>query len=462
VVLAVALAAQILVVLDISVVNTALPSIGASLGLAGSEMQALVTAYLVMSGGALLLGGRIADLLDRRRVFLTGLAVFTLASLFSGFADTGTQLTATRALQGLSAAILTPAALSLIMTTYSGDQRKKGLVLWGAVGSLGVAAGVLVGGALTTWIGWQAIFWINVPVGIAAFVVARSAVSPATTPRAGFAQFDIPGAVTVLGGLMALMLAISGTETYGWASVRTLATLAISAALLTAFTAVERKTERPLIPMHTWKIRTLVSGTTVMLGVSGVLVGAVFLTSIFVQTVLGFSPLATGVAFLPFAFAITAGTQVARHLIAHASPRLIAVIGLLLAGGASVVLSLATASANYSTNVLPGLLVLGLGVGMVFVPVSVTSMAGIPAQHSGTASGFLMTGHEVGAALGVAVLSAVAATAGSFASPANVAAGFSRGFVTAAAIALVMAVIAFLRMSSSRVAAGGGGGMHGH
>jgi MFS family permease len=204
-VLAVALAAQILVVLDISVVNTALPSIGASLGLAGSDLQPLITAYLVMSGGALLLGGRIADLLDRRRVFLTGLAVFTTASLFSGFADSGTQLTLTRALQGLSAALLTPAALSIIMTTYSGDQRKKGLVLWGAVGSLGVAAGVLVGGALTTWIGWQAIFWINVPVGVIALVVARSVVPTSTTERAGFAQFDIPGAVTVLGGLMALI-----------------------------------------------------------------------------------------------------------------------------------------------------------------------------------------------------------------------------------------------------------------
>ena len=461
VVLAVALAAQILVVLDISVVNTALPSIGSSLGLAGSELQSLVTAYLVMSGGALLLGGRIADLVDRRRVFLTGIAVFTLASLFSGFAETGTQLTVTRALQGLSAAILTPSALSIIMTTYSGAQRKKGLVLWGAVGSLGVAAGVLVGGALTTWIGWQAIFWINVPIGVAAFVVARSTVPAATTERAGFAEFDIPGALTVLGGLMALMLALGGTETYGWTSARTLVTLAISAAFLTAFASIERSAQRPLIPVHTWKIQTLVSGTTVMFGISGILVGAVFLTSIFVQSVLGFSPLVAGVAFLPFALAITAGTQVARHLIAHASPRVVAVVGLLLTGVAAGLLSLATASSSYATNVLPGLVLLGLGVGMVFVPVSVTSMAGIPAQHSGTASGFLMTGHEVGAALGVAVLSAVAATAGSLASPASVAAGFSRGFIAATAIALVIAVIAFLRMSSGRVTAGGEG-MHGH
>ena len=461
-VLAVALAAQILVVLDISVVNTALPSIGASLGLAGSDLQPLITAYLVMSGGALLLGGRIADLLDRRRVFLTGLAVFTMASLFSGFADSGTQLTLTRALQGLSAALLTPAALSIIMTTYSGDQRKKGLVLWGAVGSLGVAAGVLVGGALTTWIGWQAIFWINVPVGVIALVVARSVVPTATTERAGFAQFDIPGAVTVLGGLMALMLALGGTATYGWTSPRTIGTLAISAGLLGAFTVVERRAVRPLIPVHTWKIRTLVSGTTVMLGVTGILVGAVFLTSIFVQTVLGYSALAAGVAFLPFAFAVTAGTQVARHLLAHVSPRALAMSGLILAGVAAALLSRAPASASYGTSLLPGLVVLGLGVGMVFVPVSVTSMAGIPAQHAGTASGFLMTGHEVGAALGVAVLSAVAATAGSLVSVDGVAAGFSRGFIAAAGIAAVMAVIAFLRMPSARVTAGAGGGMHGH
>ena len=231
------------------------------------------------------------------------------------------------------------------MTTYSGDQRKKGLVLWGAVGSLGVAAGVLVGGALTTWIGWQAIFWINVPVGIVALAAGIRVIPTATSAHAGFRQFDIPGAVTLLGGLMTLMLALGGTETYGWTSARTLVTLAVSAVLLTAFAAVgaSRRPSR-CIPVHTWKIRTLVSGTTVMLGVSGILVGAVFLTSIFVQTVLGFSALAAGVAFLPFALAITAGTQVARHLLAHASPRVVATIGLLLAGIAAGLLSLATGS----------------------------------------------------------------------------------------------------------------------
>lgn len=261
---------------------------------------------------------------------------------------------------------------------------------------------------------------------------------------------------------MALMLALGGTETYGWGSVRTLVTLGLSAALLTAFAAIERRSSRPLIPVHTWRIRTLVSGTTVMLGVSGILVGAVFLTSIFVQTVLGFSALVAGVAFLPFALAITAGTLVARHLMAHASPRIIATIGLVLAAAASGLLARATGSASYATDLLPGLLVLGLGVGMVFAPVSVTSMAGIPAQHSGTASGFLMTGHEVGAALGVAVLSAIAATAGSLVDAEGTAAAFSRGFVAAAVIALAFAAIAFLRMPANRVEAAAGGGMHGH
>jgi EmrB/QacA subfamily drug resistance transporter len=461
-VLAVALAAQVLVVLDISVVNTALPSIGSSLGLRGGDLQALVTAYLVMSGGALLLGGRIADLVNRRRVFLTGLAVFTTASVFSGFADSGTQLMVARALQGLSAALLTPAALSIVMTTYSGEQRKKGLVLWGAVGSLGVAAGVLVGGALTTWIGWQSIFWINGPIGAVALLVA-SKVVPGNVPASSrFGEFDFPGAVTLLAGLMALMLALGGTSTHGWTSPRTLMTLVASASLLSAFSAIERRAARPLIPVHTWKITTLVSGTTVMLGTTGVLVGAVFLTSLYVQTVLGFSAIAAGVAFLPFAFAITAGTQVARHLLPRISPRSLAVTGLMLSGLAAILLGVVPESASYLTNVLPGLFLLGLGIGVVLVPVSVTAMAGIPPQHAGTASGFLMTGHEVGAALGVAVLSAVAATGGSLLTAEGVAEGFSRGFFAAALVAALTALVAFLKMSSQRMADGASGGMHGH
>jgi predicted MFS family arabinose efflux permease len=234
----------------------------------------------------------------------------------------------------------------------------------------------------------------------------------------------------------------------------------VSAVLLAAFLTVERRAATPLFPPHIWKLTTLVSGTTVMLGVTGILVGAVFLTSIFVQTVLGFSALQAGVAFLPFAFAITFGTIVARHLMAHLAPRVVAAAGLLLAAGAAALLSTASGDSGYVTGILPGLVVLGLGVGMVFVPVSVTSMAGIPASHAGLASGFLMTGHEVGAALGVAVLSAVATSAGSLATATGAVDGFSAGFTTAAAIAVLVAVVAYLRMPATKAAAGAGMHMH--
>jgi EmrB/QacA subfamily drug resistance transporter len=459
--LAIALAAQILVVLDISVVNTALPSIGRALHLQGSQLQWLVTAYLMMSGGGLLLGGRISDLLSRRRVFLTGLSLFTVASLVSGFAESGSQLIAARAVQGLSAALLTPSALSLIMTTYAGTQRKTALAMWGAVGSLGVAAGVLLGGALTTWAGWQAIFWINVPIGVVALLVGRHIIVRDAVARPSVRDFDFPGAATVVGGLASLIYAISGTETHGWASAETVASLALSAALLAAFLKLEQRASKPLFPPHVWKIQALVSGTTVMLGVTGILVGTVFLTSIFVQTVLGFSALETGLGFLPFAFAITAGTLVAKHMLAHVSPRAIATLGLLITVASSVWLSTAGSNAHFATDILPGLSVLGLGVGMVFVPVSVTSMAGIPASHAGAASGFLMTGHEIGAALGVAVLSAVASSAGSLATASGVADAFSAGFIGAAVMSAVFAAFALLRMPATRVT-GLGGHMHMH
>lgn len=459
--LAVALAAQILVVLDISVVNTALPSIGSALRLEGGQLQWLVTAYLMLSGGGLLLGGRIADLLSRRRVFLTGLTLFTVASLVSGFADSGSQLIAARAVQGLSAALLTPSALSLIMTSYAGTQRKTALAMWGAVGSLGVAAGVLLGGALTTWTSWQAIFWINVPIGVVALLVGRRIIIKDSSPRPSVRDFDFPGALAVIGGLATLVYGVSGTETHGWWSVQTVTALSLSLVLLAAFLRLERRAAKPLFPPHIWKLNALVSGTAVMLGVTGILVGTVFLTSIFLQTVLGFSALETGLAFLPFALAITAGTLLARPMLNHLSPRTIATVGLLLTVAAAVWMSTATSGSHYATDILPGLSALGLGVGMVFVPVSVTSMAGIPASHAGVASGFLMTGHEIGAALGVAVLSAVASTAGTLTTAAGAADAFSRGFIGAAAMGALVAVYALLRMPATR-AAGGGGHMHMH
>jgi EmrB/QacA subfamily drug resistance transporter len=458
-VLAIALVAQVLVVLDISVVNTALPTIGADLHLDGGNLQWLVTAYLMMSGGGLLLGGRVADLLSRRTVFLTGLAVFTTASILSGFAGTATELTCTRAAQGLAAAFLTPAALSLIMTTYAGAQRRTGLALWGAVGSLGVAAGVLLGGALTTWASWQSIFWVNGPIGALSLVIGVKVLPRVAATGASLARLDIPGAATVVGGLVALVYALGATQQHGWGSVRVVSALALSAALFTAFATVERRASSPLVPPHTWKVTTLVGGTTVMLGITGILVGTVFLTSIYLQTVLAYSALQAGVAFLPFALAITVGNLAARHVLGHSTPRVIAVAGLAVTAAGAAWLSTASAGTAFATGVLPGLVVAGLGIGAVFVPASVTAMAGIPSHHAGLASGFLMTGHEVGAALGVAVLSAVAGTAGSLTSAGAAATGFHRGLLAAAGISVLVAAATYRRMPASTVA-GAAGHLH--
>jgi EmrB/QacA subfamily drug resistance transporter len=459
-VLAVSLTAQILVVLDISVVNTALPTIGKSLRLGSSDLQWLVTAYLLLSGGGLLLGGRIADLLSRRRVFLTGLTLFTGASLVSGFANNAAELIASRAAQGLGAAVMTPAALSLIMTTYSGAQRTRGLALWGAVGSLGIAAGVLFGGALTTWAGWQLIFWVNVPIGLIALAFGIKVLPTNAIERAGLSQFDLPGAVTVISGLGSLMYGLASTSAHGWLSVRPLVAFPAAAVLLTAFIRIEMRAARPLVPPHTWKVATLVSGTTVMLGATALLVGTVFLISIFFQTVMGYSALRAGAAFLPLALAITAGTHVASKLLTRTAPRTIAACGLAITAVAAALLSGVDAHSQFATDLLPAMLLLGAGIGLVFVAVAVTSMAGIPAQHAGMASGFLMTGHEIGAAFGVAILSAVATTAGSLTDPARVPDGFSAAFAAAAVLAGAVGAVAYLRMPSARV--DGTAAMHMH
>lgn len=460
-VMALALVAQVLVVLDISVVNAALPTIGRSLQLASSDLPWLVTAYLLTSGGGLLLGGRITDLVSRKRVFLSGMAVFTTASLLSGFANSAGQLIGTRAAQGLGAALMTPAALSLIMTTYSGRQRARGLALWGAVGSLSVAAGVLLGGALTTWAGWQLIFWVNVPIGVVTLIAAMHLLPKETVAPAGVSAFDLPGAATAIGGLASLMFALGGTAEHGWFSVRTIAALAAAAVLLTAFAHIETTAARPLLPPHTWKVKTLVSGTTVMLGITGLLVAAVYLCSIFMQTVLGFSALEAGLSFLPMAVALAVGTHAAAKALGHFAPRLVAATGLCLAASAAGLLALADASSNYAGGLLPGLMLLGVGLGLVFVSVSVTAMHGIPPQHAGMASGFLMTGHEVGAALGVAALSAIASTAGSLTDAVGAVDAASRGFTAAAFIAGGFAIIAYWRMPAARIEAGAGG-MHMH
>jgi EmrB/QacA subfamily drug resistance transporter len=442
-------AAQFMVVLDITVVNVALPTIGAALDFAAADLQWVVTIYVLFTGGLLLLGGRLADRFDRRLVFLTGLSLFSAASLASGLAPSPGALIASRAAQGLGAALLTPAALSIVTTTYTGSQLTMALSAWGVIGSAGAAVGVLFGGVLTSALSWEWIFLINVPVGVAAIALTLHLV-PAGKQAVAEGSLDLPGAVTVVAGLMVLVYALDGTSDHGWGSARTLLLLALAAILLAAFVLVERVSPRPLVPPATWRLRSLVSSGAVVLVITGILVGTFFLNSLYLQHVLDASALETGLGFLPLALSIGIAAQVASRLLPRTGTRVVVAAGLALVAAGAAVLAAAPDEASYAAHLLPGFLVIGVGMGLVFPGVTVTGLSGVPAEEAGLASGFLATSHEIGAALGVAVLAAIAATAGDITTLTGIAAGYQDGFIAAAAVAAALGAIALWSVPSIR------------
>lgn len=427
------IAAQFMVILDVSVVNVALPSISHGLHLTASDYQWAVSAYVLMSGGLLLLGGRIADLVDRRRAFLAGITTFTAASLVSGLAQTPLTLIASRAAQGAGAALLTPAALSIIMTAYVGSQRQKALAVWGAIGSTGIAAGVLIGGALTSALGWRAVFFINVPIGIAVISGALCTVQAGQRNPGALRRLDIPGAATLVCGLLLFVYAIESARSAGWSAERTWLAFAGAAALLATFSCLERRSPNALVPPATWRIRSLVSASAVMAGVTGVVVGAIFLSSLYLQRVTGASPVQAGLEFLPLAAAITLAATGASKVTGRFGPRTMIAGGLLVMAGGVLLLAASAGGGSYAVDVLPGFLLVGAGVGPMFVAIAIAAMSRVPEEKSGLASGLMMTGHEVGAALGVAALTAVA---GSLATRSGLIAGYANAFhATAAALA---------------------------
>ena len=451
-------AAQFMVILDVTVVNVALPSIGRSLHFAAGDLQWVITAYVLLSGGLVLLGGRASDLAGRRRVFLTGLGVFTAASLASGLAPSAAALIAARAGQGLGAALLTPAALSIITAAYSGAQRAAALSTWAAIGSGGAAAGVLAGGMLTTWLGWRSIFLVNVPVGlIAALLSVKLVPRFARAPRTA-RGFDLPGALLAVGGLASAVYALAGAPAHGWGSLRTLLLLALAVGLLAAFAVAERAARRPLLPPSTWRNRSLVAGASVMLGATGLLVGTFFLNSLFLQEVQGASALRVGLEFLPLVVVIGVAAHLASRLMPRAGSRVLAAAGLLVMGVGAILLSGAAAGSGYFTGLLPGLLVVGAGTGLVFPAASVTAMNDVTGDSAGLASGLMTAVHEIGAAIGVAVFSAIGTAAAvgglTFGRPDVIAltTGYRHGFTIAAGIAFGLAVIAFLAMPAVRPA----------
>ncbi|HEY2717872.1 MAG TPA: MFS transporter [Solirubrobacterales bacterium] len=446
-ILALLVVAQFMVILDITIVNVALPSIGSGLDFSPADLQWVVTAYVICSGGLVLLGGRAADFFGRRRVFLTGLLLFVLASAGSGLAPSSGALVAARALQGCGAAMMTPAALSIISATYTGAQRTTALSIWGAIASGGIAAGVVLGGILTTWLGWRSVFLVNVPVGAVAFLLAPRLVPalPADRARAGLDPF---GAISLVGGLAALVYGLSGAAEHGWGSSRTLTPLVVAGALLAVFALVERSVSEPLVPPATWRQRPLIGGSAVILGATGILAGTFFLVSVYLQDQLGFSALGTGLAFLPFVLATGVGVHGTSHFVSHAGSRPLMAGGMALSALAAGLLALA-APGSYPAAVLPGLIVLGLGMGLAIPASSITALSEAEGDGAGLSSGVLSTGHEVGAALGTAILSAIAASGAS-----GSAWSFSGAFAAAAVISALLVLAALTLAPSVRPAPG--------
>jgi EmrB/QacA subfamily drug resistance transporter len=459
-VLALLCAAQFMVVLDVTVVNVGLSSIQADLGIAFADLAWVVTAYTLAFGGLLLLGGRAADLFGRRRVFLAGLALFTVASLGSGLANSATLLLGTRALQGVGAAMLSPAALSLLTEVFpEGPARRRALATWGAVGAGGAAIGVLVGGALIAAFGWRAIFLINVPVGVAVGLAAPRLL-PARRPTAG-KRVDLAGAVTLTASLVALLYALLGADSAGWSSARTLALLAGAAAGIALFVLVEARTREPLVPLAVFRQRATVTALVLMMLGMGTLVSGFFFSSLYLQQVLGHSPLRTGLEFLPVATATVIAAHLAGHLIGHLGAKPVIAAGLALAALGTLLLSRLSPHGGYLSDILPGFLLLALGIGLAIVGILVTTMMGAGADDAGLASGLTNTAHELGIALVLSLLSTIAAskiggTAGlvGHADPGQLAAGLSDAFRAAAAVAFAASLIAVVALRGSDVPAG--------
>src|SRR5687768_440271 len=407
--LALLLGVQFMVVLDIAIVNVALPSIQTDLGFSQENLQWVVSAYALFFGGFLLLGGRVSDIVGRRRVFVAGLIVFTGASLLSGLAWSEGALIAARALQGLGAAMITPAALSILSTTFAeGKERNAALGAWGAVGAFGAVAGVLLGGVLTDALSWEWIFYVNVPVGIAALLLAPVLLGESRDLKVR--SFDAPGAVLVTGGLVTLVYAITQAHEYGWASVETIGVLAASAALLGGFLAWEARAAEPLMPFSIFRLRT-VSGANVAGLILGTAVFAMFLMlTLYMQQVLGYSAMRTGVAYLAVAGTAIVWSALAAQLVNRVGVKPVLIAGMASLSAGLVYFTQVSVGGSYLGDLLPGFLLIAIGLGFSFVPISIAALAGVRPAEAGLASGLINTSQQIGGALGIAALSAVATT----------------------------------------------------
>jgi EmrB/QacA subfamily drug resistance transporter len=439
--------AQFMVILDAPIVNVALPSIQRGLHFSVSDLQWIVNAYTLVFGGFLLLGGRAGDLLGRKRLFLGGVVVFTAASLLDGLSTSSGMLIGARSLQGLGAAFISPAALAIISTTFKeGSDRAKALGVWAAIAIGGSAIGLVLGGALTQAFSWPWIFFINVPVGVVVFFLSTQIV-PESKDETAHRSFDVPGAITVTGGLMTLVYAIVQTEQKGWGSATTIVTFIIAAALLVGFVLIELRSKAPLVRLSIFRVRSLSAANVVMFLVFSGLFAMFFFNSLYIQRVLGYGPLKAGLAFLPF----TAGIMVSAGLASAYGPkvgvRLTSAIGMVVAAAGLLLLTRLPVDGSYLSSVLPSLVLVSLGMGAVFVSLTLVATTGLEDDDQGLASGLFNTSQQIGGALGLAILSTIAASHTSDSSKEQLVRGFHWAFAGSAVLVLsgLVALVTMLR-----------------
>jgi EmrB/QacA subfamily drug resistance transporter len=446
--------AYLMVVLDVSIVNVALPSIQQELDFSPENLQWVVSGYALTFGGFLLLGGRVGDILGRRWLFMIGLGAFALFSLACGLATSSGMLIAFRALQGTAGAILSPSVFSIVSVTFrEGSERNKALGILGAIAGSGAAIGVLAGGILTEYAGWEWIFFVNVPIGLAALALVPRYVRESHAE--GMARhFDTAGAVTVTASLMLLVYGLTQTTNVGWASAQTIGVLLASAVLMAVFIVIEMRSRSPLVPLGFFRRRTPTGANIIGFGLGTMVFGMFFLLSLYMQQVLGFSALKTGVGYLAVALTAVVASGVAQALVTKLGVKPVLTIGMLLLGGGLILFTQVSVDGTYLADLLPGFLLIGVGLGFSFVPVSIAALAGATGKDAGLASGLINTSQQIGGALGLAILTTIATTrtddllAAGTPAPEALTEGFSIAFwagVGFAAISLLATLLALKR-----------------
>jgi len=446
-ILALLCAAQFMLILDIAIVNVALPSMQRTLGLSAENIQWVVGGYALTFGGFLMLGGRLADVVGRRRMFLTGLVLFIGASMLGGFSQSGGMLIAARAIQGFAGALVSPAALSLLTTTFTeGRERNRALGMWSAMAAGGASAGLILGGLLTQELSWRFTLFINVPLGLAAVLLSR--VLAADAPHRGTkVSLDIPGAVSLTGGVLALAYGVTEATGQGFASPKVLIALALSAALLIAFVVAERSSSQPLLPRRMLRLRSVVAGNSVAALVSVVMIGAVFFNSLYLQEILGYTPIQAGLAWLPQTVLIMVVSNIGARIATTMGARLLIALGAFVLGAGMLLFLRTGPDSDYVTVLIPAMLVTGIGVGLAFVSVTMAATTGVPDRDQGIASGLIGTAQQVGMAVGLAILVNIAGSVTRVSLPQGagaVIAGYHQAFVIAAAISFVAALVALI------------------